>query len=268
MVKVVKRMVEERRGRLGFVEEKQHRKRSRPVPVPSSGPAPLLRSTRLNPNRDAVEIRNDDPEKQRGIHPKSMHDEYFDSYADSELDCIPYYKKYKKNEILTKEDCVRYHLNPDVYVGHRPPRPFICGSTRSFAVRYEDELEDCKQYSQLAIDEYHRRLKNENPQLEFVELLTARFKISDIVRYYITFEAKDIAAGGQTKTYQAVVRIPFKWDGDVSVLCFRECEQEQGSGKIRGKEWCWEVHTAVRPYVEEYPSEEYPSEEEIVEEDM
>lgn len=116
MVKVVKRMVEERRGRLGFVEEKQHRKRSRPVPVPSSGPAPLLRSTRLNPNRDAVEIRNDDPEKQMGIHPKSMHDEYFDSYADSEVDCIPYYKKYKKNEILTKEDCVRYHLNPDVYV--------------------------------------------------------------------------------------------------------------------------------------------------------
>ncbi|XP_059435634.1 uncharacterized protein LOC132168640 isoform X2 [Corylus avellana] len=131
-----------------------------------------------------------------------------------------------------------------------PAWPIICGSTRSFAVSDEDEYEDCKQFSQLAIDEYLRRLKNENSQLEFVKLLTARYKVSDIVRYYITFEAKDIAAGGQTKTYQAVVRIPFKWDGDVSVLCFRECEQEQGSGNIRGKEWCWEVHTAVRPYLE------------------
>ena len=89
MVKVVKRMVEERRGRLGFVEEKQHRKRSRPVPVPSSGPAPLRRYTRLNPNRDAVDIRNDDSEKQMGIHPKNLHDEDFNSDSDSEEDCIP-----------------------------------------------------------------------------------------------------------------------------------------------------------------------------------
>jgi hypothetical protein len=109
MVKVVKRMVEERRGRLGFVEEKQHRKRSRPVPVPSSGPAPLRRSTRLNPNRDAVEIRNDDSEKQMGIHPKNMHDEDFNSDSDSEEDCIP-------SGMMTAEDCIGYGINPDVHV--------------------------------------------------------------------------------------------------------------------------------------------------------
>jgi hypothetical protein len=109
MVKVVKRMVEERRGRLGFVEEKQHRKRSRPVPVPLSGPAPLRRSTRLNPNLDAVEIRNDDSEKQMGIHPKNLHDEGFNSDSDSEEDCIPC-------EMMTEEDCIGYGINPDVYV--------------------------------------------------------------------------------------------------------------------------------------------------------
>jgi hypothetical protein len=58
--------------------------------------------------------------------------------------------------------------------------------------------------------------------------MKARYKVSDIFRYYITFEAKDIAAGGQTKIYQAVVREPLPSRGDISVLSFRECEQEQG----------------------------------------
>jgi hypothetical protein len=88
-------------------KKKQHRKRSLPVPVPSSGPAPLRRSTRLNPNRYAVEIRNEDSEKQMGIHPKNLHDEDFNS--DSEEDCIPC-------EMMTAEDCVSYGINPDVYV--------------------------------------------------------------------------------------------------------------------------------------------------------
>jgi hypothetical protein len=48
-----------------------------------------------------------------------------------------------------------------------------------------------------------------------------------VMRYYITFAAKDVAAGGQTKTYQAVVRIGIK-DDDITVLSFRECEQVEG----------------------------------------
>jgi cystatin-related protein len=72
--------------------------------------------------------------------------------------------------------------------------------------------------------------QNENPQLEFVKLLKATYTACDMLRFLITFEAKDIAAGGQTKTYQAVVRRTYNRHGDVSVLSFRECEQEQGQG--------------------------------------
>jgi cystatin-related protein len=73
-------------------------------------------------------------------------------------------------------------------------------------------------------------VQNENTQLEFVKLLKATYTVCNMIRFLITFEAKDIAAGGQTKTYQTVVRGTFNWDGDVSVLSFRECEQEQGKG--------------------------------------
>jgi hypothetical protein len=102
MVKVVQRMVEKRRGRLGFVEEIKHCKRSRPALVPASGPAHLRRSTRLNPNRDAVEIRNDDPEKQIGIH---VHDE--DCSSDFTEGCSFDIHKHRKYE-MTEEDRVGY----------------------------------------------------------------------------------------------------------------------------------------------------------------
>jgi hypothetical protein len=49
----------------------------------------------------------------------------------------------------------------------------------------------------------------------------------DVIRYYITFVAKEAVAGGQTKTYQAVVRNGVE-DDDITVLSFRECEQEEG----------------------------------------
>ena len=49
----------------------------------------------------------------------------------------------------------------------------------------------------------------------------------DVIRYYITFVAKEVAAGGQTKTYQAVVRRGIE-DDDIAVLSFRECEQVEG----------------------------------------
>ena len=48
-----------------------------------------------------------------------------------------------------------------------------------------------------------------------------------MMRYYITFAAKEVAAGGQTKTYQAVVRRGLQED-DITVLSFRECEQVEG----------------------------------------
>jgi cystatin-related protein len=234
-------MVEKRRGRLGLVEEKQHRKRSRPARVPASGPAHLRRSTRLNPNRDAVEIRNDDPEKQIGIN---VHDE----------ECGFNIHKHRKYE-MTEEDRVGYGEE----VGESESEsevPLLTGLTVPIP---DDEYEAC---SLLAIDEYHRRCKNqnENPQLEFVKLLKATYTACDMLRFLITFEAKDIAAGGQTKTYQTVVRRTYNRHGDVSVLSFRECEQEQGSGGIRAEDWLWEGH--IHPFVE------YPSEEEIVEEDM
>jgi hypothetical protein len=47
------------------------------------------------------------------------------------------------------------------------------------------------------------------------------------MRYYITFVAKEVAAGGQTKAYQAVVRCGIN-DVDITVLSFRECEQVDG----------------------------------------
>jgi hypothetical protein len=102
MVKVVQRMVEKRRGRLGFVEETQHCKRSRPARVPASGPAHLRRSARLNTNRDDVEIRNDDPEKQIGIH---VHDE--DCSSDFTDGCSFDIHKNRKYE-MTEEDRVGY----------------------------------------------------------------------------------------------------------------------------------------------------------------
>lgn len=67
------------------------------------------------------------------------------------------------------------------------------------------------------------------PKLEFVKVLKVMFQLQDIVRYYITFEAKDFADGGKIKTYQAVVRnmIP-----EISVASFRlkPTEVEQGKG--------------------------------------
>jgi cystatin-related protein len=73
-------------------------------------------------------------------------------------------------------------------------------------------------------------VQNKNPQLQLVKVLKARYKVSDIFRFFITFEAKDIAAGGRPKVYQAVVREPLPGHGDISVLSFRECEREQGIG--------------------------------------
>ncbi|KAG6692262.1 hypothetical protein I3842_10G106200 [Carya illinoinensis] len=62
-----------------------------------------------------------------------------------------------------------------------------------------------KRYSQLAIDEYNRRFKDANAELEFVKVLKVIDQATNGVRYYITFIAKDLGDGGEIKTYQAVV---------------------------------------------------------------
>ncbi|XP_042945127.1 uncharacterized protein LOC122278967 isoform X1 [Carya illinoinensis] len=62
-----------------------------------------------------------------------------------------------------------------------------------------------KRYSQLAIDEYNRRFKDANAELEFVKVLKAMGQASRGIRYYLTFVAKDLGDGGEIKTYQAVV---------------------------------------------------------------
>ncbi|KAG6690940.1 hypothetical protein I3842_10G038500 [Carya illinoinensis] len=64
-----------------------------------------------------------------------------------------------------------------------------------------------QKYSQLAIDKYHRRFEDTSAKLELVKVLKTMSIVLDIVRYFITFEAKDLADGGKIKTYQAVVRL-------------------------------------------------------------
>ncbi|KAG7951278.1 hypothetical protein I3843_13G157600 [Carya illinoinensis] len=100
--------------------------------------------------------------------------------------------------------------------------------------------DEYKEYAQLAIDEYNRRFSETNAKLELVKVSKAMAHLFDIMRYYITFEAKDFTDGGKTKTYQIVVRDAMR---KISVLSFRlkPAEDEQGSGN-HGKEWIWEGH--------------------------
>ncbi|KAF5471240.1 hypothetical protein F2P56_011691, partial [Juglans regia] len=98
-----------------------------------------------------------------------------------------------------------------------------------------------KERTQLAIDEYNRRFAETNAKLELVKVSKVMAHLYDNIRYYITFEARDLADGGKTKTYQAVVRdaIP-----EISVLSFRlkPAEYEQVGSGNHGKEWIWEGH--------------------------
>ncbi|KAI8025886.1 hypothetical protein LOK49_LG02G00131 [Camellia lanceoleosa] len=93
-------------------------------------------------------------------------------------------------------------------------------------------------YSQLAVDEYNRRIKDTNKELEFVKVLKAMSQAACVLRFYMTFSAKDLADGGNIKTYQAVVLMGV--GSKMSVLSFRlkPPEDEQGSDS-HGKEWFW-----------------------------
>ncbi|KAI8542515.1 hypothetical protein RHMOL_Rhmol08G0144100 [Rhododendron molle] len=64
---------------------------------------------------------------------------------------------------------------------------------------------DFKMFSQVAVEEYNRRFKDANSELEFVKVLMALSQLCAFIMLYLTFEAKDLADGGTIKIYQAVV---------------------------------------------------------------
>ncbi|XP_059440489.1 uncharacterized protein LOC132172944 [Corylus avellana] len=99
-------------------------------------------------------------------------------------------------------------------------------------------LQDFELYSQLAVNEYNRRFKEENRVLEFVKVLKAMGRRANLFVFYITFEAKDVGDGGKIKIYQAVI---FYGVPDIEVASFRlkPDDHEQGSDN-HGKEWLWE----------------------------
>ncbi|KAE9454724.1 hypothetical protein C3L33_13360, partial [Rhododendron williamsianum] len=82
--------------------------------------------------------------------------------------------------------------------------------------------------SQLAVDEYRRRFKDENRELEFVKVLKVMSQVANVVRFYITFEAKDLVDGDKIKIYQAVVLLEV--GTKITVKSFRLKPPEDGQG--------------------------------------
>ncbi|XP_018814750.2 uncharacterized protein LOC118343654 [Juglans regia] len=94
-----------------------------------------------------------------------------------------------------------------------------------------------KRYSQLAIDEYNRRFKDE---LEFVKVLKAMGQASRGIMYYITFVAKELGDGGEIKTYQAVVLDGLESETAESFR-LKPPEDERDSGSHE-RQWFWKNH--------------------------
>ncbi|KAG6639515.1 hypothetical protein I3843_10G100900 [Carya illinoinensis] len=94
-----------------------------------------------------------------------------------------------------------------------------------------------KRYSQLAIDEYNRRFKDDNAELEFVKVLKAMGQAARGIRYYITFMAKDLGDGGEIRTYQAVVLDGLDSETADSFR-LKPPEDERDSGS-HGRQWFW-----------------------------
>ncbi|KAG5520630.1 hypothetical protein RHGRI_033270 [Rhododendron griersonianum] len=106
--------------------------------------------------------------------------------------------------------------------------------------------------SQLAVDEYRLRFKSvdafvlyqfmisvllykektedEKRELEFVKVLKVMSQVVNGVRFYITFEAKDLADGDKIKIYQAVVLLGV--GNKITVKSFRLKPPEDGQGKV------------------------------------
>ncbi|KAI7982252.1 hypothetical protein LOK49_LG15G00044 [Camellia lanceoleosa] len=77
-------------------------------------------------------------------------------------------------------------------------------------------LKNYESYSQLAVDEYNRRFKDANRELEFVKVLMAMAQPSMVFKFYMTFNAKDLADGGNIKTYQALAVMRKNGSGKIS----------------------------------------------------
>ncbi|XP_058194665.1 uncharacterized protein LOC131311295 isoform X3 [Rhododendron vialii] len=92
--------------------------------------------------------------------------------------------------------------------------------------------------SQLAVDEYRLRFKDEKRELEFVKVLKVMAQVVKGIRFYITFEA-NLADGDKIKIYQAVVLLGV--GNKITVTSFRLKPPEDGQGN-HGKEWFWETH--------------------------
>ncbi|KAF7124175.1 hypothetical protein RHSIM_Rhsim12G0026200 [Rhododendron simsii] len=86
--------------------------------------------------------------------------------------------------------------------------------------------------SQLAVDEYRLRFKDEKRELEFVKVLKVMSQVFTGVRFYITFEAKDLADGDKIKIYQAVVSLGV--GNKITVKSFRLKPPEDGQGRSVG----------------------------------
>ncbi|KAG6696228.1 hypothetical protein I3842_09G137500 [Carya illinoinensis] len=98
---------------------------------------------------------------------------------------------------------------------------------------------DYEGYSRLAIEEYNFRFKDGDAGLEFVKVLKAMGQTANAMRFYLTLEARDLADGGKTKIYQAVVLSGVTED---TVSSFRLKPPEDEKGCSHGKEWFWEDH--------------------------
>ncbi|KAI7983953.1 Pyrophosphate-energized membrane proton pump 2 [Camellia lanceoleosa] len=83
-------------------------------------------------------------------------------------------------------------------------------------------------YSQLAVDEYNRRIKDANREFEFVKVLKAMAQGANAIRFYMTFNSKDLADEGNIKTYQVVVLMGVGCKMSMSSFRLKAPENEQG----------------------------------------
>ncbi|XP_059440098.1 uncharacterized protein LOC132172592 [Corylus avellana] len=196
MGKVVERKKMEKRGRPSpsdvrkrTLKGKQQQKRNHKsiphsasnyptvtVPVPASGSAPLRRSPRLNPIPDSDES------------------DFFDSDSDeSDAD-----KPRGRTGSMTDAEMVRYREQVCKSDGF-DVEPFP--EVRGFGIIQPLDLSNavyfrrCEKISQRPIDQIHKRrerrtVKPQTP-LKFVKILKAMHQYHDLLRYYVTFEAKN-----------------------------------------------------------------------------
>ncbi|XP_059436413.1 uncharacterized protein LOC132169393 [Corylus avellana] len=198
------------------------------VPVPALDPSPMRRSTRLNPNPDADESETDEGDT----------DEIKTGQSEIDADMSK-----RRIGYMTDKDCVRYREQVCMSGGFDvDPMPHV----RAFGLiqpldiskKTGSEYRTCKIISQTAIDQINKRrerrtVKPQTP-LKFVKVSKAMHQCCDLFRYYVTFEAKDVGDGGQTKIFQALARWrspPFD-NFNFSLLSVREYKGEKGDQVI------------------------------------